>query len=58
MIFAGIALHEEVGQQEEVVAPFAQRRQTQFDGIDTIEEVLAELASVDGGIQVGVGGAD
>ena len=58
LILLAIAGKESVGQQEEVVAPFAQGRDAQFDGVDAVEQVLAELPAFGRGVEVGIGGAN
>ena len=58
LILLAIAGKESVGQQEEVVAPFAQGRDAQFDGVDAVEQVLAELPAFGRGVEVGVRGAN
>ena len=46
------------GQQRNVVAPFAQRRQLQREGAQTIVQVLPQFAGFDGFLHVGVGRGD
>jgi hypothetical protein len=54
----GVALHEILDQDQNVVFPFAQRRH--FDGkhIQPIEEILAERPIRYGGVQVAIRGSD
>ena len=51
-------LDEVPGQQRDVLAPLAQRRQRDRDDVQAVVEVLAELAFLDHLAQVGVGGRD
>src|SRR5690606_30944420 len=52
------AIEEMRGQQRNVLAPLAQRRQAQVDHVETIEKILAELAAFHALAQVLVGGGD
>jgi hypothetical protein len=51
-------LQEMLGQQRNVVAPLAQRRQAQADHVEAVEQVFAEQALLDPAFQVLVGGGD
>ena len=55
---ASQSLQDGLGQQPNVVTAFAQRRQLQFDHIETVEQVLPEPALFDACGQILVGGAD
>ena len=51
-----VGVEEVLGQQADVLATVAQRRQVHGDGVDAIEEVLAELAALHGRREVAIGG--
>ena len=53
----GVAPQEVRGEQRDVLAPLAQRRQADLDGVDAEQQVLAEAAGRDLRAQVGVGRA-
>ena len=58
LIFAGIPLQEILCQQEDVVSAFPQRWNMQLDGVDAIQQVLAEVSFVHQPTDVCIGGAD
>ena len=47
-----------LGEQRDVVAPLAQRRDVQRHHAQAVEQVLAEAALAHGGVEVAVGGRD
>ncbi|MNN04725.1 hypothetical protein D3C81_1174560 [compost metagenome] len=51
-------LHEVAGQQQDVLAAFAQGRHFDVEDVEAIEQVLAEQAFADHFFQVAVGGAE
>ena len=53
-----ILSQEMVGEQGNILAPLAQWRQMDFDGIQPEEQVFAEAAAGDLVAQIGVGGRD
>jgi hypothetical protein len=52
-----VAAQEVHGQQRDVFAALAERRQVNLDGIETEEQVLAEASGGNFALQAGVGGA-
>ncbi|MPN53112.1 hypothetical protein SDC9_200776 [bioreactor metagenome] len=56
--FACALLQEVAGQQRDVLAPFAQRRQADADDVQAMEEILAEQPVLDPAFQVLVGRGD
>ena len=53
-----VALQEVLGEQRDVVAPVAQRRDRHGDDVQAVVEVLAEAPLAHGGPQILVGGGD
>ena len=49
---------EVLRQQPEIVLPIAQRRQRERDDVEAVEEILAERAGLDRGLEVAVGRRD
>ena len=43
VVLRGVASEELFGQRQDVLAPLAERRQVDVDGVDAVEEVFAEL---------------
>src|SRR3984957_5219329 len=47
-----------LGEQEDVLAPVAERRQRELHHVETMEKVLAKIVFLDGGDDVAVRGSD
>ena len=58
LALVGEAPQEVVDQERDVLAPLAQRRQRDRDDVQAEEEILAEVAGPDHGLEVAVGGGD
>src|SRR5581483_7470266 len=54
-VVAGMLAEEMRRQRHDVLAPLPERRQVNFDGVEAEQEVLAETAGFDFGLQVGIG---
>ncbi len=57
-VFVGVEVEEVLGEQGNVFAAGAQRRQVHGDDVEAVEEVFAEAAFADCLAQVDVGGGD
>src|SRR5262252_9275803 len=57
-IVLGVQLQKMIGEQWDVFPAVAQRRYADFDRVQAEEQVLAEAAGGDLGVEVGVGGRD
>ena len=57
-VVLGVLVQEVGGQQRDILAPVAQRRQAQFDGVQAEEQILAEAAFGHLRRQVGIGGRE
>ncbi len=55
-VVAAMAAQEEIGEARHVLPPLAQRRQVDLDGVEPVEQVLAETTFGDLAVEVGVGG--
>ena len=58
MFFLPDALDEELGEWADIVRAFAERREVDADDVESVEEVLAELAFIDFLFEVSVSGGD
>lgn len=58
MIFLGISLYEYFCQRYDLISPFSKGRELQMHGVDTIVEVLAELAISYHFFKIAIGGTD
>ena len=57
-VLGRVAAHHVAGQDDDVVAAVAQRRQVQVDDVEAVVEVLAEAAGLDLDVEVAVGGGE
>ena len=56
--FLRVLLQVVIGKRRDLHAPLAQRRQVEADDVEAVEEVFAEAALGDQGVEIGVGGGD
>ena len=54
----GVAIEELGGEQGDVLAPLAQRRDADLDGVEAVEQVLAKAPGGHLGGEVGIGGGE